>query len=539
VYLVAFLYKFLLMRFIIVVLLVVNGHFVFSQNTVTDVFKSINSPYDDINPVVSPDGKMLFFTIANHPQNIGGKKDPGDIWLSVNTGGTWLAPVHGGALLNDNGYNAVAGLSGDGTQLFILNHFSNAGIARTQGISVSKNNGNGWEKPENISIPYFQNKSALLSGYITSDMGIFIFSAETYGTKGVEDIYVSLNEDGRWSEPKNLGSRINTQFQEMSPSLSADGKTLFFSSNGRMGSGSFDVYSATRQDNTWSNWSEPVNLSTPINSEGRELFYREYASLGFSIYASTKNSDGYSDIKMYVPQQPYPKPDTVRSKPQNIEAPNSTVVTVEFQKSEVENRLIKIYGKVNNAKTGESVDARLVFAGSNFSNTVSATGNHGYTLQIPSTDKYTVKIEANGFISAIEKLDIQDYVMKDLEMNFKLQPVEIGATVNLKDVLFERGTASLLPESNNELDLVVSFLKANAAIKIELTGHTDNRGVHNDNVKLSLERANTVKQYLIENGIDAKRLTSKGYGGLKPIASNDTEETRRLNRRVEFIIKKF
>jgi outer membrane protein OmpA-like peptidoglycan-associated protein len=124
-------------------------------------------------------------------------------------------------------------------------------------------------------------------------------------------------------------------------------------------------------------------------------------------------------------------------------------------------------------------------------------------------------------------------------MNFHLQPVEIGTTVNLKNVLFVQTKTELLPESYDELDLVVSFLKNNPNVKIELSGHTDNRGVHSDNVRLSQERVNAVKRYLVSKGVDGKRVTGKGYGGTKPIASNDTEENRQMNRRVEFTIKKY
>jgi outer membrane protein OmpA-like peptidoglycan-associated protein len=138
----------------------------------------------------------------------------------------------------------------------------------------------------------------------------------------------------------------------------------------------------------------------------------------------------------------------------------------------------------------------------------------------------------------MEKLDFQTYENPELEMNFKLQPVEVGTRVNLKNVLFAQTKSEILPESYPELDLVVNFLKSNPNVKIELAGHTDNRGVHSDNVKLSQLRVNKVKEYLVGKGIDSKRISGKGYGGTKPIASNNTEESRRMNRRVEFIIKK-
>src|SRR5882672_6455308 len=205
---------------------------VFSQNIISAPFKLVNSPYDEQNPVITPDGKALYFTLANHPQNVNGKKDLGDIWISLWIGGAWTAPVHGGSVINDGSYNAVAGFSADGNQLFLVNHFGKkGGAASTQGISVSKRTDSGWSTPENISIPYFLNRSTKLTGMINDEGNVFIFSADSYNTKGVEDIYVSFKKDNRWTEPFNLGSSINTSSQELTPSLSPDGKTIYFASN--------------------------------------------------------------------------------------------------------------------------------------------------------------------------------------------------------------------------------------------------------------------------------------------------------------------
>jgi outer membrane protein OmpA-like peptidoglycan-associated protein len=515
-----------------------------SAQTPYAALQQINTAYNELCPVVSPDGRTLFITIANHPQNIGGRKDPGDIWFCVLTDNNqWSAPVHAGPVLNDRAYNGVAGFSADASEMYLLSHYSASGeAARTQGIAVSRNTGNGWSRPENISIPYFQNKSGITSGFMLADRSVYIFSAETYGTFGVEDLYVSTRKpDGQWAEPKNLGSRINTQFQELSPSLSPDGRTLYFSSNGRKGNGSFDVYSASRLDDTWTNWSEPVNMGANINSEGRELFYRIYPNLGFSIFTSTKNSDVYGDIRIYRPDEPFPK-DTVTT-PAIVSVPDSVKIN-EIDREPADGAFVNVHGKVVNAKNGEGVHgAKVTFTGiTNTSrisgNPVVTNGTSGYSLRIPSTDNYTVRIEAAGFISAMEKLDIKTYEMKELEMNFSLQPIEVGTTVNLKSVLFEQSKTTLLPGSYAELDVVVAFLEANPNVKIELSGHTDNRGIPAQNVKLSQARVDKVKSYLVSKGISPKRIYGKGYGGGKPIASNDTEETRQLNRRVEFTIKK-
>lgn len=528
---------------------------VLSAQSLQETLRSVNSSYDEQNPVLSPDGMSLYFTVGNHPSNIGGKKDPGDIWISRKEGSQWSAPVHGGSLLNDRTYNGVAGFSADGQQIFLHSHYSaTQAPAKTQGISVSRNNGSGWTRPENITIPFFMNKSGILCGALSADNSVFVFSAESYGTYGVDDIYVTLKQQGKWTEPKNLGNVINTQFQELSPSLSDDKRTLYFSSNGRKGMGSFDIYLTTRLDETWTNWSAPVNLGAQVNTEGRELFYHHYPTTGFAFFTTTKSSDGYGDIRLYAPApaQSAPLNDSLITasakgdEQEMVASPlleqkvgpeaNSEIIATE-QITETAGQ-VKVYGKITNAKTGEVIPAKISFEGADLAPVATLSNASGYVVGVP-TSRYTIRIEANGYISTLEKLDINALDMRDLEMNFKLQPVELGTTVNLKNVLFVQAKTDILPESFPELDLVVNFLKENPSVKIELMGHTDGRGVHADNVRLSQQRVNRVKEYLVSKGIESRRISGKGFGGSKPIASNDTEESRRMNRRVEFVIKKF
>jgi outer membrane protein OmpA-like peptidoglycan-associated protein len=211
---------------------------------------------------------------------------------------------------------------------------------------------------------------------------------------------------------------------------------------------------------------------------------------------------------------------------------------VELDRVPTDDKEVSVYGKVVDAKTGEGIDASILFSAPNTGITVRAGSGDGYTILVPSTDDYSIKIEAKGYVSTMETLAIHTYEMKELEMNFRLQPVEVGTTVNLKDVLFEQGKTVLLPSSYPGLDLVVSFLRDNPKVRIELAGHTDNRGIPGQNVKLSQARVDKVKDYLVTHGIEKRRISGKGYGGTKPIASNDVEETRQLNRRVEFTIKR-
>ncbi|MEO7990374.1 MAG: OmpA family protein [Chryseolinea sp.] len=526
------------MKFVFTFVFTISLFTLLAQRLTNASLQLVNIAYDELNPVLSPDGRTLYVTVANHPQNVGGKKDLGDIWFSrLTETNQWSALIHGGNQLNDKAFNGVAGFSSDGSEMYLLSHYDASGAARTQGIAVSRNNGGGWTAPQNIPIPYFQNKSFLLSGSLSHDQNVFVYSAETYGTKGVDDLYVTIKgSDGRWSEPKNLGSTLNTSFQELSPSLSVDGKTLYFSSNGRKGNGSFDVYFTTRLDESWSNWSAPVNMGMNVNTEGRELFYRTYPDLGLSIFTTTKNSDGYGDVKIYSADEPFTR-DTTATVVKN--SPDTVVKIVEIVREPGADKIVKVYGRVKDVKTGESINARITFLSPVVNQSITSTIIEGYHASVSSTNKYSLRIEANGYVSALENLDINTYEMKDLELNFALQPVAIGTTVNMKNVLFEQGKTTLLTESYPELDLVVSFLRSNPKVKIELEGYTDNRGIPAQNVKLSQARVDKVKSYLVSKGIDKKRIAGKGYGGANPIASNDNEETRQLNRRVEFTIKKF
>lgn len=527
------------MKLLLSAILLLSSYIGLTQDIDSKSFSQVKSPYDEQSPVISPDGKVLYVTLANHPQNIGRKKDLGDIWISILMGKNWTNPIHAGNVLNDNGYNAVAGFSADGNTMFLMSHYNaSKAQAKTQGIAYSRKISSGWSSPENITIPYFLNRSSNLYGYVSPDESTFIFSADSYNTKGAEDIYVSFHKGGgQWTEPKNLGGSINTALQELSPSLSEDKKTLYFSSNGRAGYGSYDVYYSQRLDDTWTNWSTPVSQGAKVNSEGRELYYRTCPQMGLALFTSTLNSDGYGDVRIVEIKKEVQ--DSLIAKVLK-NAPDTVVKLVEIKREKpltADDKVVKVFGKVVNAKTNAPIMASLSFESDTLrvSNSI-VDGN--YSIMIPSVNEYVIKVEAPGFVGNMERLDIRTFEMKQLEMNFKLQQIEIGTTVNLKNVLFQQSTATLLIESSDELNMVADFMKANPQVEIDLAGHTDNRGLHAHNVRLSKERVEKVKEYLISKGVEPKRITGQGYGGIKPIADNDAEDTRKLNRRVEFTIVK-
>lgn len=495
--------------------------------------KAVNSPLDEQNPVLSPDGRTVYFTVSNHERNVGGKVDKGDVWITTWADSAWTAPRPVPALSNPY-HNAVAGLSSDQTSLYLWGHYDKNSVL-SQGIAKTVGQNGDWKYPVNIAIPYYLNRSVYFSGMINTLENVLVFGADGFGTIGAEDLYVSFRKpDGFWTEPKSLGRQINTTAQDVSPALSPDGRRIYFSTNGRKGLGSFDVFYADRLDDTWTNWSEPVNLGPEVNTSGRELFYRPYPQWGIAFYTSTQNSDGYGDVRV----QQLSKTEPVLETPPVILEASIPVTAPASSPEPVPTALnrIQVFGRILNSKDNQAIAGKVEFRADSLFR--AATENGGYQLVLSSSKEYVVKVEAEGFVGKTERLDLRSFQLKRVELNFSLQPAEVGVTVNLKNVLFQQSTANLMPESFPELDVVYDMMKANPNMQIFLGGHTDNRGQHYLNVRLSQSRVEAVKEYLVKKGIQAERITGQGFGGIRPIADNDAEDTRKLNRRVEFTITK-
>ncbi len=510
----------------------------FSQNLRHEVFSlgsKVNSTSDEQNPVLSPDGSKLFFTISKHQDNTSGTKDLGDIWYSeVDSSGNWSTAVNAGEPLNNKQYNAVIGFFNNGRGLYLVGHYEKSGRkSETNGISVSYLWDDGWSFPQPVDVRYFKKYSDMHNVALSFDRRIMLHALESYSSRGAEDIYVSFrNADGTWSDIQNLGSTINTKFQEMTPFLAADNKTLFFASNGHGGFGSSDIFMTERLDDTWKNWSEPQNLGEPINTPGRELYYYVTSGSDEAYFCSTQNSDGYGDIKKYVLM-----PEDIIEIDQ-IEEP--LTIQEPVQEFLPESRNYTLSGKLMDAKTGQPIAGKLSI---HFQNEVElaslesdeVTGS--YSVEIASQNNFLIRINAKGYLSLEESLNMGNFEERNVTKDFRLEPIEIGKTYKLEDVLFFRGTADLIGSSYVQLNLVVRMMKENTDINIDLNGHTDNQGNSKKNVVLSQDRVDVVKQYLMDNGIEEERVSGKGWGGSRPIASNAGENTRRLNRRVEFVFK--
>ena len=499
-----------------------------NKNDLNKLLEKVNTRFDEQNPILSPDGKMLYFTRANDSLNIGGTKDKGDIWVSqLESDGMWSAPENLGAPVNDDLKNYILGFSPDGNIMFLNNEKKNpGGLVINDGVAYSVFSAGSWSKPALLSVDYLLNKSAHQSGSISAGGSTMLLSLQAYASRGEEDIYVSTYQSGRWTQPINLGSTINTAGQEMTPYLSPDKKSLYFSSNGHGGRGGRDLFVSERLGDGWTEWSKPKNLGNEVNSIGVELNYFIDSRNSIAYFSSTQNSDGYGDIKAHNI---------------TIDAEVAPVEEVAFtelvQQADEERRTITLYGKIVSAASSTPVAAALNLVFDDFAintNSDEETGN--YQVEIPlKTREIEVTIKAPGFMGFRDSLSLSG---TDYEKDFEIVPLEVGATITLNKVYFDRGTAVLQQESFPELETVIDMMNENPNVRIELAGHTDNQGNSKLNIQLSQERVDVVKRYLTEQGIDGKRIRGKGYGGTRPVASNASEETRKLNRRVEFTIVK-
>ncbi len=475
--------------------------------------KRLNSPYDENFIAIHPNGQEIVFTRRNHPGNIGERHNPGDIWISrFDT--IWSSPK---STINVHPMKLVTplGFVNDG-QYFLYNTTTfDKGIFIGE-VWLSTISDKFLQSARKLDINFFTNISEHQSGSISADGKHILFAMETNFSFGVEDIYVShLEEGGSWSAPRNLGYRINTPFQEYTPFLAADGVTLFFASNGRNdGRGSFDLYVSQRIDESWQNWTEPVNLGDKVNTRGSETAFSFSPGANFGYFVSTTDSDGYGDIKRIRIQS-------------DIEPIKEEVTPFVLREKEERTTYFSLIDK----STGESVEGELRLISDDV-DTLISSGVQWVDFNFPNL---TIETKADGYLSNVVQLTSTILENTDT-ISIEIDALSVGNTITLKNVLFHRGTANFVEGSETELDRVVAMMNDYPEIKIMIKGHTDNVGDPVLNLELSRERVYVVRDYLMDKGINFRRLQWKGYGGNQPLVPNDSEENRRLNRRVEFTI---
>lgn len=476
--------------------------------------KGVNSEYKEIAPVISQDGKTLYFTRWLHPRNLGELKNQ-DIWYAeLQANGTWGQAKQFPQPINNDLHNAVCGISVDGKKILLSNIYLQDG-SMTKGVSLAQRITNeAWTFPMPLNIKNFDNLSEYSEYSLSPNGKILILTALLKNTEGNKDIYVSfLQDNNSWSEPINLGSQVNTAEDESTPFLAADAKTLYFSSKGWSGYGNNDIFVTRRLDDTWQRWSEPENLGPLINTPAWDGYFSLSANGDYGYICSEENSFGQEDIfRFAIPQSV--KPEVV----------------------------IQLTGGVFSAIDKQPLQAQIKIQAESENDTVCFTydpSEGNYKVMLSTKKKYTVSTSKKGYLTSVETLDFTtEEAYKEVKKDIFIFPMKAGERTILKSILFDQSKFDLLPESYNELNALVAVMRENQGLEIMLEGHTDNQGDWNANLQLSQQRVQAVRKYLVEHGIAEKRIQIQGYGPSRPIASNNSEDKRKLNRRVEVLVVK-
>ena len=508
---------------------------------------SVNSSYDEFNPVLSPDGQTLYVTKRGHAANVAGVIDQGDIWFATRTETGWTKLRHAGNVINHQGLNGVVGFSVDGSRMYLLNYFDpdgNGGGNLRQGISVSTLENGEWSRPERLAIKFFQNKSNHLSASISRDEKVLIISMASYTTEGNEDLYVSFRQDnGEWTQPESLGKTINTFAEEWTPYLAADNKTLYFASNGfDSGFGSRDIYVSKRQEGSWTEWSQPINLGPSINTEGVEMNFFIPNEGKEAFFSTTQNSEGMGDIFNFMLNEEQ------QTAPETLIAAEVTAPEVREELEEAPTMVVMNF-QVLDAQTEQPIDAQVnITYGDNEKsfNTADLGASKEFMQAFEEGAMVYINISATGYLDFKTEFEAEASAQSSggefgsSVETFMLTKIEVGTSMTIDNVLFKRGSASFsnAEVAQKEIDKLIELMINNPDMQIRLEGHTDNRGDARILKSLSEDRVKTVRTYMVSKGIDRSRIEVVGFGGERPVAENDTSASREMNRRVEFVIIK-
>lgn len=486
--------------------------------------ENVNSEYSEYNPLLSPDGKTLYFSRRSHPDNVGGTQDKEDIWYSeLDENGKWTLAKNMGTQFNNafpNFLNTVTTTPDGKSVIMVLgNKYVKDGKKSMAGVSISSNVGGEWTKPQSLNITNDYNYNAKANYFLANNRKTLLMSVERGDTRGDRDLYVTFQqEDTIWTEPLNLGSVINTAAEEAAPFLAIDDKTLYFSSKGFSGYGGSDIYVSKRLDDTWTNWSPPENMGGAINSPLEDLFFNIPANSDFAYYSRGVDEDNTDIFSVKLPVINSPEP------------------------------WVTVAGKLVDSKTETPLGAKIIYErlpdGKDMGVSQSDPRTGEFEIKLPASFLYSVRAEAKDFISESQTIDLRNMNagVNRKQMSFRLRPIEAvrieeNAMFTLNSIFFDFDKAVLKPESFPELERVMKFMNDKPTITIEIAGHTDNIGKKAYNQYLSERRADAVKKFLSEKGVDDARISIIGYGETRPLVSNDDEkEGREINRRVEFRI---
>jgi len=467
----------------------------------------INSANREYFPTLTADGETIIFTRV-----VNGNED---FYISNKKDNEWEKANPLSDKINTPNYNEGAqSISPDGKYLFFTGCNRPDGLGRCD-IYVSRKEGNDWGKAVNlgktINSEFWESQPS-----ISPDGSTLYFLSNRPGGIGSYDIWKStLTDDGKWTEPVNLGPKVNTPYDESTPFIHADGKTLYFSSNGWPGFGDKDIF-FTRMDEKGEFTMLPVNMGYPINTFNEEIGLTVSADGTEGLFSSNMEGGGFGELDIYrfkLPEKMKPQPVTyvkgiVRDK-ETKALLEANVLIIDLKNN------IPVFNDYTSNETGD------------------------FLAVMPIGSNYSFNAEADGYLFNSQHYELKENkTNKPYEVEILLEKIKVGSYVTLSNIFFDTNKYELLPTSMVELNILTELLKNNVTVNIEIQGYTDNVGDVKLNNTLSENRAKAVYNFLVNNGISAKRLSFKGFGESNPRADNTAEEGRKRNRRTEFIITK-
>lgn len=464
---------------------------------------SINTRDDEYFPKLTADGKRIIFTRkTDNQENFFESNSENESWQTAEK----LAGSVNSDLFNEGAHC----ISPDGKYLFFTGCNRPNGMGSCD-IYVSKYEDGAWSSPHNLGSP-INTKGWEAQPAISSDGRTLYFVSNRPGGMGGSDIWRSeLSEDGKWQTPQNLGNKVNSVFDERSPYIHADNKTLYFASEGWPGFGRFDLFKT--QIDSSGQWATPTNLGSPINNNYDQTAIHINMNGATGYLSSADSSDQLDIYSLTVPRSLRPIP-VVYIKGTVYDSESKAPLSASVSVTNTHNREI-VYLSDSDYSDGQ------------------------FIATLPVGANYAVHIQKEGYMFDSRQYDISQSELQDevFENDIFLQPIKKGNIMRLNNIYFDTDSYVPLKDSEPELQLIIKFLRSNPTVSIEVAGHTDSTGSKAHNQQLSENRATAIITYLVSKGISASRLTSKGYGDTKPIGDNNTAEGKQLNRRTEIILR--
>lgn len=480
----------------------------------------VNSKYQDYYPVISMDGNTLFFTSRHRPGGYGGE----DVWATTRSDTGWTQAVNVGAPINTAQHEGFMTLSPDSLTAFIFGNYPES--YGNGDIFCTSLEDTGWSEVKNLGPPIntgdFEGDAFFSADcrtvFFVSDrpggIGEYRPRSKFYHPEYNTDIYISTKTDTGWSEPVNLGETINTPYCERGPLFHPDGRTLFFCSSGHPGLGDLDIFISYRIGESWTEWTEPVNIGKEINTVYKDWGYSIPVS-GNEVYFASVRDDGLgqSDIYLMTLPERLTNPVTIVSgRLTDTDGNKLDKAKIEWEDLET----FKILGKTMTRPSGD------------------------YTILLPSGRWYSYTASKEGYFFASRDVDLrkedQTKVIKDIKLP-KLTPDAIPPPSAMLNVFFNLNQSTIHSQSQTELERFLRLIRQHPEWKkIEISGHTCDLGAAGYNKKLSFDRASSVIQYLVGQGESSERFMAKGYGFEKPLVYEFTDTARKINRRVEYTV---